>query len=94
MIIIELTYKTSLDKVNQLLEQHREFLSKYYDQGIFLASGPKDPRDGGIILATGNEETLKAAIKDDPFYQHDIADYKFINFLPNRYCKELEPLIE
>ena len=30
MIIIELTYKKPLDEVNALLQEHRDFLEKYY----------------------------------------------------------------
>ena len=41
MLLIELTYKKPIDEVNNFLDQHRSFLNKYYENGIFLASGPK-----------------------------------------------------
>lgn len=49
MLIIELTYKKSLDEVNSLLDEHRSFLDQFYSQGLFIASSPKNPRDGGVI---------------------------------------------
>jgi len=94
MIIVELTYKKSLDEVNEFLSQHRDFLSKYYQKGIFVASGPKKPRDGGIILAFTNRATMEKLILDDPFYQNDIAEYRFIQFEPNKYCKEFEAILQ
>ena len=85
MIIIELTYKKSLDEVNTLLQEHRDFLERYYSKKMFLASGPKKPRNGGVILAIGDLSVINKIIEEDPFYQHGIADYRIIEFEPNKY---------
>ena len=69
-MLIELTYKKPIDEVNNFLDQHRSFLNKYYENGIFLASGPKNPRDGGIIIAVANREAINTIILEDPFYQY------------------------
>lgn len=59
MYVIELTYKASLAEVNKHLEAHRAFLDVYYERGIFLASGPKVPREGGIIGPAGaNQQNI------------------------------------
>ena len=42
MLVIELTYKKSLEEVNILLEEHKSFLDKCYSEGLFIASGPKN----------------------------------------------------
>lgn len=76
MMVVELTYKKSLEEVNKFLDQHRIFLKKYYDAGIFVASGPKDPRDGGVIIAIADKTTIKKIVSNDPFYKNDIADYR------------------
>ena len=70
MLLIELTYKKPIDEVNNFLDQHRSFLNKYYENGIFLASGPKNPRAGGIIIAVANREAINTIILEDPFYQY------------------------
>ena len=51
MFIINITYKTELEKVNQFLNEHIKFLDEQYKLGNFLASGRKVPRTGGIILS-------------------------------------------
>lgn len=94
MIIIELTYKQPLAVVNSLLGEHRAFLDKYYAQGVFIASGPKDPRDGGIILALGDKESIASIIKDDPFCQHSVADYKITQFAAVKYSQLLEAVMK
>jgi len=83
MIIVDLTYKVDLATLEQHLAAHREFLEKYYQQGYFLASGPKEPRTGGIIIAlTDDLQELVAILAADPFYLHEVADYKFTIFKP------------
>ena len=88
MIIIELTYKKTLDDVNMLLQKHRDFLDKYYGEKLFLASGPKNTRNGGIILSMGDQETINKILKEDPFYQHGIADSRVIEFEPTKYSDD------
>jgi uncharacterized protein YciI len=94
MLLIELTYKKPLTEVNAFLEEHRSFLDKYYAQRIFLASGPKEPRDGGVIIAMTDKKTIENIIPEDPFYRHDIADYRYIQFNPNKYCTEFETMLK
>lgn len=94
MLVVELTYKKSLEEVNKLLEEHRSFLDKYYSEGLFIASGPKNPRDGGVILTLSDKATITKIIQEDPFYQHNIADYEFIEFEPTKYSHHLEKVIQ
>lgn len=83
LFVIDLTYVVSLEKVNAFLEPHRAFLKEHYDAGLFLASGPKDPRTGGVILAQADRrETIEAAITKDPFNAEGIADYTITAFTP------------
>ncbi len=93
MVIIELTYKKPLNMVNQFIEPHVDFLQKYYDQNIFLASGPKEPRDGGIIIAFVDKKRAKDIIKEDPFYKEDIADYRIIQFIPKKHHEKIRSLL-
>lgn len=94
MFIIELTYQKSLDEMSLYLKAHRNFLDKHYALDYFIASGPKEPRDGGIILAQGDKETIAKIIQEDPFYQQDIADYRIIEFSPSKYSQIFEKVIQ
>lgn len=95
MFIIELTYKVKLEKVDDLLEAHIEYLKEQYDNEIFIASGRKVPRTGGVILSKINDrEKLLKVIDKDPFKVNDLADYKIIEFIPSMTSKEFEILKE
>ena len=53
------------------------FSSFLFENNYFIASGPQNPRTGGIILSQlQDRKKLEDILKDDPFQIHDIADYK------------------
>ncbi len=90
MFIVSLTYKKDLSEVDKFIKPHIEFLKDKYSKNIFLASGRKIPRTGGIILATAkNKKDLMKELKDDPFFINEIADYDITEFVPSMTCKEL-----
>ncbi len=95
MFIIQLTYTRPLTEVDQFLGEHKQFLKKYYDEGIFLLSGRKNPRTGGIILARAeNMASIEKIIAEDPFNRNGLADYTIIEFLPTMANETLQTLIE
>jgi uncharacterized protein YciI len=94
MFIIQLTYTRPLEEVDQLVEEHKQFLEKYYAEGIFMLSGRKHPRTGGIILARA--ETLTSVVKiitEDPFHRHGLAEYTITEFLPTMANETLQILL-
>lgn len=82
MFIIELTYKKSLEEVEKHLETHKAFIKTGVEAGYFMMAGPKVPRTGGIVLADFKDLSVcHAYFKQDSFYQHDIAEFKIIEFI-------------
>jgi uncharacterized protein YciI len=94
MFIIELTYKVPLEEIDRHMKEHMKFLNKYYESGNFIVSGRKIPREGGIIIATAtNKKEVEKVIKEDPFYQHDLADYRIIEFNASQKSSNIAELI-
>jgi uncharacterized protein YciI len=86
MFLIILTYKKAIEEIELHLPKHIEFLDKYYERKKFIVSGRRKPRVGGIIMMnTDKEEEVLAIIREDPFYQNDLADYEVIEFMPTKY---------
>ncbi|HWT62307.1 MAG TPA: YciI family protein [Ochrobactrum sp.] len=87
MFIVNLTYVKPLDEVEKYIAAHREFLDMQYANGIFLASGPKNPRDGGIILVSGDtsRNELETVLDSDPFKHHGLAEYHVTEFTPVKH---------
>ncbi|CAM3945374.1 YciI family protein [Kerstersia gyiorum] len=95
MYVIELTYQKPLEAIEAQLEAHRRYLDLQYERGVFLASGPKNPRDGGIILATGKlaRAELDDLLLQDPFQQHGLASYRVIEFSPVKFHPVLNSVL-
>lgn len=85
MFIIDLNYKVPLYLIEKYIKEHRAFLDEYYAHSIFISSGPKLPRTGGVIIAAcENKAELMKIIKEDPFYKNNLADYTITEFKPNK----------
>ena len=94
MFVVLLTYKKPLAEVEQHLQAHRQFLDESYRKGYFLASGPRVPREGGVILVRSMErQALEAHLLNDPFYSQQIADYTLIEFEAVKYADCLAAVV-
>ncbi len=83
MFLIHVTYKKPLTMIDQHLAAHRAFLEDGYQKNVFIVSGPRYPRTGGIILSQLTDRAqLEKILAQDPFALHDLADYEFIEFDP------------
>ena len=95
MYLISLTYKVPTEEVDPHMENHISFLNDQYAKGIFLLSGRKIPRTGGIILAKcDSREKIEEIVRQDPFYQHRIVDIDIIEFNASTAAKGLESLLD
>lgn len=94
MFVISLTYIHEISEVDKYLEDHIEYLNKYYQLGVFIASGRKVPRTGGIILAqVSSHSELEMILNYDPFKIHNLANYEITEFVPSKTVPELAFLI-
>lgn len=94
MFVIELVYKADLREIDAHMRAHVRFLKKYYAAGNFLVSGRKIPRDGGIILAVGEDRAeIERIIREDPFHQHDLADFRIVEFRASQRADDISKRI-
>ena len=95
MFVIELIYKADLKDVDACMPAHMSFLKKHYAAGTFLVSGRKIPRDGGIILAVGDDRaSIEAIVNEDPFVARGLADYRVIEFRVSQKADDIQARIE
>jgi len=95
MFIIDLTYIVPLEKLDAHMTDHVKFLQKYYKQNVFVASGRKVPRTGGIILALANAKAdVEKIIQEDPFYIHKLAEFNVIEFQTSQSHPEFRKFLE
>ncbi|AXB77559.1 YciI family protein [Novosphingobium sp. P6W] len=79
--IVSLTYIASIDKVDALLEDHVAWLRAQHAAGHLLGWGRKVPREGGILLAKGeNRDAVAALAAQDPFVVGGVAEIEVIEW--------------
>ncbi|WP_128437094.1 YciI family protein [Streptomyces cyaneus] len=91
MFVLELTYTAPLDAVDAVLEAHVAWLDEQYEKGTFLASGRKNPRDGGVILAVAEDRArIEELVATDPFVGAGVCAYRVTEFAATKTAPELE----
>ncbi|MFF3286586.1 YciI family protein [Streptomyces sp. NPDC003023] len=92
MFVMELTYTAPIERVEPLLEAHVAWLDALYEEGVFIASGRKKPRDGGIILAVGDDRAgIEKIAASDPFVIGAVCAYRITEFVATKTAPELAP---
>ncbi|PWJ94000.1 uncharacterized protein YciI [Mesorhizobium loti] len=94
MFVVSLNYKVPLTEIDQLQAAHVEWLKACYAEGIFVVSGPKKPRTGGIIIARCPRDVLDARLAADPFAKAGAADYDVTEFVARMTTGELDDFKE
>lgn len=78
-------YRRPLEEVLVHQDAHRAYLRGLKEKGLLIASGPMDPRFGGLVLLRvpdDNAKVLDSVRDDDPFFQSGVAQYELIGWAP------------
>ena len=85
MFIFSLTYVKPISEVEQFLPAHIQFLDEHYKKRLFICSGRKVPRTGGIIVCNCTDmKEAEEIMEKDPFFKEGIAQYDIIEFIPSK----------
>lgn len=94
MFVIIVSYLKPIEEVDKFLLEHRAFLELGYQKNYFIASGPQNPRTGGIILSQlKNKNELESILSQDPFSRENIANYNIIEFEPVKYHQDFATFV-
>ena len=88
-------YRRPLEDVLVHQDAHRAYLRGLKEQGVLLASGPMNPRFGGLLLLRVPDDDVRALdnIRDqDPFFQTGVAQYELIGWAPVVGVDDLDKL--
>ncbi|WP_295698446.1 YciI family protein [uncultured Helicobacter sp.] len=74
-------YTQPFEEILKRLDEHRTYLKMGYEKGFLLASGPRIPKDGGIIIGkfASKDEAITFS-QNDPFTRHNLAQYEILTF--------------
>lgn len=93
MFVVLLEYIKPLPEVDRHMKAHMLFLKTCYDSKIFVASGRKIPRTGGVILARGlTKPELEKVMAEDPFVKNGVATFQVVEFQTSQVAAGFEAL--
>jgi uncharacterized protein YciI len=88
-------YRRPLEEVVVHQDAHRAYLRGLQEKGIVIASGPMNPRFGGLVLlrVPDDDATALDSVRDnDPFFQSGVAQYELIGWAPGIGKENLDKL--
>jgi uncharacterized protein YciI len=83
MFIIMIHFTQPLEVIDKHVADHRQFLGEGYKKNYFVASGPRNPRTGGVVISQLKDRaTVEKIFLQDPYYLNGVAEYEIIEFNP------------
>lgn len=94
LYIAVLTYIRPVEEIDACLTDHIAWLEEGYQAGVFIASGRRVPRNGGVILVKGESlEEVEVRLSQDPFQIQGLAKAEVIPFEVSRRIAALKGII-
>jgi len=95
MFTVLLTFSDNKDLASQHMDEHKAWLQRGFDDGVFLLSGSMAGGAGGAIVANTVERAeLDERIAADPFVEHRVVSAQVIEFKPSMADQRLAFLLD
>jgi uncharacterized protein YciI len=77
-------------KAPQLMDEHKAWIKRGFDDGVFLLLGSLQSNAGGVILAhEASPEEIEARVQDDPFVAGGVVSVEILAIAPSRTDERL-----
>ena len=74
MFVVLLKFSKNKDQAGQFMEGHKAWLSKGFDEGVFLVAGSLQPGlGGGIVAHNSSLADLEQRVNQDPFVAENVV---------------------
>jgi uncharacterized protein YciI len=94
MFIVTLKFSDNKGKAGQLMDGHKEWIKRGFDDGVFLLVGSLQPNQGGGIIAHNTTlAELQTRVNDDPFVAENVVSAEILEIAPARADQRLEFLV-
>jgi uncharacterized protein YciI len=94
MFLVLLKFASNKGQASQFMEGHKEWISRGFDEGVFLLVGSLQPNSGGGIVAHNTSlAELQSRVNDDPFVAENVVSAEIHEIAPARTDERLEFLL-
>ncbi|TDD80785.1 hypothetical protein E1298_25270 [Actinomadura rubrisoli] len=76
MFILLNTYSAPLERIDELIPEHRAWVKGHFAAGRFLFGGRRIPRTGGFVVAAGDDvDEMDRLLAEDPLVRHQVVEW-------------------
>ena len=91
MFVVTLKFSDNKARVGELMDGHKSWIQKGFDQGLFLLVGSLQPNMGGGIFAHNTtRDALEAFVREDPFVAENVVTAEILEITPARLDNRLD----
>jgi uncharacterized protein YciI len=95
MFVVLLKFTDKKDRASGLMEAHKTWIKRGFDDGAFLLAGSLHPDLGGCLLAHGTSRAdLEAMVANDPFVAEGVVTAEILEITPSRADERLSFLAD
>jgi uncharacterized protein YciI len=94
MFVVFLKFADNKAKAGQLMEGHKQWIKRGFDDGVFLLVGNLQPSLGGGIVAHNTSlSDLQSRVNNDPFVAENVVSAEILEIAPSRADERLNFLL-
>lgn len=94
MFVVFLRFSAGRNQAAQLMQAHKDWLQRGFDDGVFLVAGSIQPQAGGMILANAiTLAELEERLSSDPFVAEDVVRAEIVEVTPSKVDPRLSFLL-
>lgn len=94
MFMVLLKFSDNKAQAGELMVGHNEWISRGFEEGVFLMVGSLHHGLGGAIMAHNiSLADLKARVNDDPFVAQNVVSAEIHEITPSRADERLQFLV-
>jgi uncharacterized protein YciI len=85
VFVVLLRFSDDRTKASQLMDGHKAWLQRGFDEEAFLLAGSLQPNSGGAILARGETlDALQERVNADPFVAEGVVSAEILEITPSK----------
>ncbi len=95
MFIVLLKFSENRALAGQFMEQHKAWIKRGFDDGVFLLTGSLQTTAGGGVIAYNTTlSALQNRVNDDPFVTERVVTSEIIEVIPSETDERLQFLLD
>ncbi len=94
MFVVLLRFSRNKGQAGRLMKDHKEWIKRGFDDGVFLVVGSLQPNLGGAIVAHDTSlPDLEQRVNEDPFVAEGVVSAEILEIAPSKADERLEFLL-